>query len=461
MKYLIFSLCLFFSGCSVFLNQPLKTEPAQIGTDTETFYELNKLPPPKEKIVASVYKFRDNTGQYKQTEMGSSWSTAVTQGATSILLRALEASQWFVPLEREGLSNLLNERKIIRSSRSAYMAEQANNGEPLMPPLLFAGIILEGGIISYDYNIVTGGAGLRYFGTGGSGEYRQDRVSIYLRAVSTQNGRILKTVYTTNTILSQKIDVGVFKFVKFKRLLEAETGITFNEPSELAVKEAIEKAVSSLIIEGVYDGLWDLNDPEDLESESFTNYNYEKELAKNTDAKGYLTNKTRKSNALEISGGTNYFWGDYKRAVFTPEYSLTYHHFLNPKLHPFFSANHNKIKTADLSIGSYNTFELGCYYQFYPNYASTTFLKASLGTAYHYSSTDFKADFDSAPIGLMKIGAGVEYLIGEHFGVNGVIDYTYFLNDNPDFISQGKYNDFKLSAKIGLRYYFNLNQKEQ
>ena len=38
--------------------------------------------------------------------------TAVTQGASSMILKALEESKWFIPLEREGLSNLLNERKI-------------------------------------------------------------------------------------------------------------------------------------------------------------------------------------------------------------------------------------------------------------------------------------------------------------------------------------------------------------
>src|SRR5690606_1828707 len=157
--------------------------------------------------------------------------------------------------ERENLGNLLNERKIIRSSRAEF-AEQTGRREPMLPPLLFAGIVLEGGIISYDANVLTGGAGLRYFGAGASGQYREDRVTIYLRAISTSNGRILKTVYTSKTVLSQQVDVGLFRFVKFKRLLETETGFTYNEPSEMAVKEAIEKAVQSLIIEGVIEGMW-------------------------------------------------------------------------------------------------------------------------------------------------------------------------------------------------------------
>ena len=38
--------------------------------------------------------------------------------------------------------------------------------------------------------------------------------------------------------------------------MEAEVGITQNEPVHLAVTEAIEKAVYGLIVEGVKDNIW-------------------------------------------------------------------------------------------------------------------------------------------------------------------------------------------------------------
>ncbi len=98
--------------------------------------------------------------------------------------------------------------------------------------------------------------GARYFGIGASTQYRQDRITVYLRAVSTSSGKILKTVYVSKTILSQAVDASLFKYVKFKRLLEVETGFTKNEPLQLAVAEAIEKSVESLIIEGIGDKLW-------------------------------------------------------------------------------------------------------------------------------------------------------------------------------------------------------------
>ncbi len=134
--------------------------------------------------------------------------------------------------------------------------ENTNPDEPQLPPLLYAGILLEGGIVSYDTNIITGGIGARYFGIGSSTQYRQDRITVYLRAVSTSNGKILKTVYVSKTILSQAVDASLFKYVKFKRLLEVETGFTKNEPLQMAVAEAIEKSVEALIIEGISDKLW-------------------------------------------------------------------------------------------------------------------------------------------------------------------------------------------------------------
>ena len=108
------------SSCSQVIHQSFTTTPARIGAETEFHKEFKELPRPKEKLIAAVYKFRDQTGQYKPTENGSSWSTAVTQGATTILIRTLEESGWFRPLERENLGNLSAERQIITNTLASY-----------------------------------------------------------------------------------------------------------------------------------------------------------------------------------------------------------------------------------------------------------------------------------------------------------------------------------------------------
>ncbi|GAB6184413.1 CsgG/HfaB family protein [Thermodesulfovibrio hydrogeniphilus] len=263
---IILLISIFFTGC-VAMTPEIASKRATSGPDyiTSIHKDLASLPKPEKPIPVAVYKFRDQTGQYKSPTNATNFSTAVTQGATSILIKALEDSGWFMPLEREGLSNLLQERKIILQMREIYLNEEQKKTIEPLPPLYYAGILLEGGIIGYDSNISTGGAGAKYFGAGGSAEYRVDRVTIYLRAVSVKTGVILKTVQTSKTVLSQQISLGIFRFVRLNRLLEAETGIAFNEPVEMAVQEAIEKAVHDLIVEGFRVGIWKPKDEKEFE----------------------------------------------------------------------------------------------------------------------------------------------------------------------------------------------------
>ncbi|PAP77444.1 CsgG/HfaB family protein [Rubrivirga marina] len=257
------------SGCTARYLQPFEVEsPRTAAPRTAVTDILESVPTPADPVVVAVYRFRDQTGQYRALANVSTFSTSVTQGATSILMRALEDSQFFVPIEREGLSNLLNERQIISSTRQQYSGPEGEGLGPL-PPLLYAGVLLEGGIIGYDSNLITGGAGVRLLGAGGSGEFRQDQITVYLRAVSVQTGRVLKTVHTTKTIVSQKLDGGVFQFVDTQTLLESEVGYSTNEPPVLAVTAAIEEAVVSLVVEGARDGLWAFQGPNDSNTRDF------------------------------------------------------------------------------------------------------------------------------------------------------------------------------------------------
>ena len=111
--YLFIVFGFLFSGCGAYYNQPTGVQKAVLGEGTPATSLLKDLPKPKEQVVVGVYKFRDQTGQYKPQENGSSFSTAVTQGATSILIKALEDSKWFIPIERENIGNSY----IINSTR--------------------------------------------------------------------------------------------------------------------------------------------------------------------------------------------------------------------------------------------------------------------------------------------------------------------------------------------------------
>ncbi len=265
----ILTLLALLSGCTVFDQERDKalataSQPATLTSVSALHADLVNLPPPRGKIVAAVYGFRDQTGQYKPSP-DSSFSTAVTQGAGAMLIKSMTDSKWFIPVEREGLQNILTERRIVRA------LDNTPNGSNLAG-LLPASILLEGGIISFESNVRTGGAGARYLGVGASEQYRTDQVTINLRAVDIRSGRILVSTSTTKGIYSYKLGADIFRFVSYQRLLEVEVGYTRNEPAQLCVQEAIDAALVHLIAQGIKDNHWALQNPQDIDSPRLQTY---------------------------------------------------------------------------------------------------------------------------------------------------------------------------------------------
>lgn len=187
-----------------------------------------------------------------------------------MLVGAMADSGWFIPLEREGLQNILTERKIIRAAMQRE--EPQNDVSNDLPSLMSANILLEGGIVAYESNIRTGGLGVRYFGIGAAEQYRVDQVTVNLRTTDVRSGRVLQSVLVTKSILSKEITSGIYTFVDHKRLLEAETGVTTNEPAQLCVLAAIESALIHLISDGIQKNLWALKDPQDPNAGILANY---------------------------------------------------------------------------------------------------------------------------------------------------------------------------------------------
>jgi len=123
--------------------------------------------------------------------------------------------------------------------------------------MLFAGLILEGGIVGYDANVVTGGAGARYLGIGVNTEYRVDTVTVVMRVVSVNTGRVLISVATEKTILSTRTGANLFRFFDMgTELIETEAGMSANEPVNYAVRAAIEAGVIEIVYEGEQKSLW-------------------------------------------------------------------------------------------------------------------------------------------------------------------------------------------------------------
>ena len=249
------------SGCatthnhySEFSEKPFVETPVT----SELLISIPDLDQPK--ITIAVYSFPDRTGQRKPNTKFSQISTAVTQGPEVWVINALKAvggpNPWFIVLEREGLDAIIKERQLIRSTRELYDGESDVNNQ--LKPLKFAGLIVEGGIVGYDTNITSGGAGARYFGIGVSEQYRTDQVTVSIRLVAVQTGEIIISTSATKTIASYSSGGDVFRFLDMStKALEIETGVATNEPVNYAIRTTIEHAIHNMIYEGIDKGLWE------------------------------------------------------------------------------------------------------------------------------------------------------------------------------------------------------------
>lgn len=246
------------SNVSSVYENPLVSE-AKVTDTTRAGEILKELSAPKQKVPVVVYDFQDQTGQFKNNGTYTDYSSAVTKGGYSILIKALLDSgngKWFTVSERGGLKNLLQERQIVNMTRSQYLGVKGKKPLNTLPPLLYGGMMIEGGIVAYDSNIMTGGAGAVFLGIGGAMQYRRDLVTVYLRAVSIQTGEVLLSVTSSKTIYSASLDANYLKYVTIDHLFQSEAGFTLNEPTQLGVRQAVETAVYSLIMEGALRDLW-------------------------------------------------------------------------------------------------------------------------------------------------------------------------------------------------------------
>ena len=255
-----FLLAIFLSSCAVLnkntdLALTRDIQPANI-LDLQSV-QLAELPPAKRKPIIAVYRdsFQDLTGQRKSNSSFALFSTAVTQAPEALLIRALKHAangNFFRVVERVGLDNLTKERQLIRSTRENFDEDKQ------LQPLLFAGLLIQGGVINYDTNVQSGGIGARYLGIGSSKQYREDVVTISLRLVSVSTGEVLMETLVSKSIVSTSVSQDVFRFIEAgTELVEIEGGVAENEVGSIALQKAIETGVLNLIEIGIERGYWE------------------------------------------------------------------------------------------------------------------------------------------------------------------------------------------------------------
>jgi len=258
-------LVLLLSSCSIFdqyedtYEQRFSANDAVSIQDLQSI-ELKNVNIPKVSPVVAVYpaSFTDQTGQRKSNSEFALFSTALTQQPNALLIRALKHAgdgKFFRVVERVGLDNLTKERQLIRSAREKFASDEDKKKQ--LQPLLFAGVLMEGAVISYESNLESGGIGARYLGIGNSIQYREDTVTISLRMVSVATGEVLLEVLSQKTIFSYGKSEDVFRFIEAgTELVEIELGNARNESSTIALMKTIEGAVLELIKQGYTKKYW-------------------------------------------------------------------------------------------------------------------------------------------------------------------------------------------------------------
>ena len=229
--------------------------------------ELKNLPAASVMPTVAIYpnSFKDLTGQRRSNSTFALFSTAITQAPEAFLIRAFKhtsGGKFFRVVERVGLDDLTKERQLIRSTRKEFKEDNK------MQPLLFAGLLVQGGVVSYEANLKSGGAGARYLGIGNSKQYREDTVTISLRLISVSTGEVLMETLVSKNIISTSISQDIFRFIEQQtELVEIEGGVAENESVSIALQKAIETGVLNIINIGIERGYWEyekikINEPD-------------------------------------------------------------------------------------------------------------------------------------------------------------------------------------------------------
>ena len=248
----LLGLTLLSFGCKTY-NGGFEEPPAVSLTPLAT--TLNKLPTlDGEPIYIGVNSFKDLTGQRKQSDNYASFSSSVSQGGEAWLIESLlESNGWFKVLERGQLDTVMRERALVQQTREDF----TDDDDTGLKPLLFAGLLIHGGIIGYDTNTISGGVGAAYLGIGAHEQHRKDVVTVSIRFVSTLTSEILLSSTVSKTIYSTAVGSDMFKYVKNAlNPLEIEYGFAKNELVSVATRAAIDLAIVDLISKGEEKKMW-------------------------------------------------------------------------------------------------------------------------------------------------------------------------------------------------------------
>ncbi len=195
---------------------------------------LAAMPEREDKPSIAVYNISDKTGQRK--ELGAS---VVTQGATDMMITALQRSRQFIVIDRVNFNDFMNEQNLQAQDRLSF------GKGPELGEMTGADYVLGGAITEYQVDKKTRGWGISIGGIGGTQKYALATTAIDLRLTDTTTGEVVWAESLKGEIEGEKVGVQSFSFLG-DNVVEFETGQGKQEVINLVVRTLLEEAVFKL-----------------------------------------------------------------------------------------------------------------------------------------------------------------------------------------------------------------------
>lgn len=440
-------LAIVFTGLSLFFQQLVSAQA--ISSVEQTALTTTKLPAVTQKIVAAIYPFRMSTGQSSQPINNASQNTAVTF-CTEILFKELRTSGWFTPVEYNNTGDLLNGQRDKQSVLTT--AENINLSTSQKPT-----IIVEAGLFSHDETTGFDEAGVTHFPNSNSNRYRQDRTTIFLRVLSAQSGKILKTIYVTKAVLSQLVGGNTYRYVFIGRSSVPINGTTSVSPDQLVITEAIKQAVRGLIIEGVRDGLWMTNTTSTVQIQNVISaYEAERTELNQFEEPNTPSRKTRSAFlsfdppfiTLCLYGGLMRYHGDYVNWDTKGAYGLSVETYATPYIGLHLNASTGVLSSQKAFSTHLTSISVNLMVRVLPYWRLTPIVYGGLGMVSR--TTENPIDLQGSKYLQYQGGLGLQYSLTNTVGFRTMLTYNQPMTDMLDGKQIGNHNDFYVQTTFGL-----------
>jgi len=239
-KYLFFLVLIFVLTFSFFTVQ---------ATDLP-FYNITKmsdylkgLPEPDRKIPVAVYQLVDRTGQYLELNDYTSKSTAISQGATDMLINSLVKSGQFTVADRSILNAFMTEQDLMAKKKNGFNGNSAMS----IQDILESKYIITGAVTEYGL-IDTKGTKLKVDGKGFNSDGVIAYAAIDIRIVDSSTNEVVYTVSLKDSIKGERAGLDALSFFGESIFIDFESGKGFQEPINIVVRGLIEAAVYDMSI---------------------------------------------------------------------------------------------------------------------------------------------------------------------------------------------------------------------